>query len=265
MSGLLAIVCGVGGAAQTMPQILSYSSTGTWSGYTPYLEITDASCSNTTSQKTISVTASGGGLQYQWEGTSAVYHQSPSGGACSTSTSNGYVTDIANKGGGAPYWTDTSTSVLRLSAGAPIASYGSGFYRYITYVRCKVWNGVGTAYTPWILLYWRYCEQQTGYTGFNCDPCPYDCNCDCGWHTNCCCYDSNGDGVTCCDANDGDVYACCDRPDQCGEDYSCINCQTCYDYCSTCSNRNPGDSCYCAYYEPTYELTNSGYPASCNY
>jgi hypothetical protein len=258
MSGLLAMICGAGGQAESMPSILSYSNTGVWDSQLRYLRIANNGCSTLDQNQVLSVSASGGNLQYQWEGALRVQASALDGGTCKNSS--GYVTDVANISGGAPYWQNTSTSTLTLAAGAP---FHQSQNKYVIHVRCKVSNSVGTVYTPWINLYFEYCEQQTGYTGYQCDPCPYECNCDCGWHTNCCCYDSNGDGITCCDVNNGDVYYCCDRPDQCGEDYQCINCQTCYDYCTTCSGRNPGDSCYCSYYEPEYSYTSGNNALTC--
>lgn len=250
MSGLLAMICGAGGAIESTPTILSYTNAGIYSGQARYVTISNAGCSTVDYNQYFSVTASGGNLQYQWEGSRRVNMPSLDGGTCKSSW--GYVTNVANISGGASYWQDTGTSVLKLAAGAPFQQEPN---KYVIFVRCKVSNSVGTVYTPWINLNYEYCEQQTGYTGYGCDPCPYECNCNCGYHTNCCCYDSNGDGITCCDVNYGDVGYCCDRPDQCGESWQCINCQTCYDYCTTCSNRNPGDSCYCAYYEPVYSYT----------
>lgn len=222
----------------------------------------------------LTVIATGGGLSYEWQVADRSGGLSPP----SSGAGNGYLARLDNNPSGySPYFdrvTGVSTNTLSFSnihQGIQYSNEGSS-NTYIggnnntgptyartygpttAYYRVKVSNSVGTVYSPWYGVITRYEEYQNslGMRGFNCQPCDYDCNCTCGWQTNCCCYDSNGDGISCCDVNDGDVNACCDRPDQCGESYNCYDCSTCTNYCTDNCGSDPCND-NCGYYEEVFE------------
>jgi hypothetical protein len=247
-----------------------------------YILTGDAASNGNTNYRgygSITITATGGGLSYEWQVANRY-----SGGVTQpvNGTVNAYVARVVNNTtGNSPYYdyvTGANTNTLSFSNIYPNYQnstsgqsstyvggnqnvepwYNRDYGPTTAYYRLKVSNSVGTVYSPWYGVTTRYDSYQSslGMRGFNCSGCYYDCNCTCGWTTNCCCYDSNGDGITCCDVNNGDVNACCNRPDQCGEGYNCYDCSTCY---NTCWDNCGSDPCNdnCGYYEEAFETVYS--------
>lgn len=138
----------------------------------------------------------------------------------------------------------------------------SGFDVYTGWYRAKISNSLGTIYSDWFGLNSLYqtVTYQTGDLGQNCTPCTYECGCNCWQEPNCCCYDSNNDGVTCCDAfpecTDPESQNCCCSAQYCGGTHTvCENCQTCTENCQfDCPASNVCRDCQ--YYTPIYTTDN---------
>ena len=234
----------LGSGAMQPPQITSYSSDYAFEAPDWYSSYFSGS---------ISVGVSGNGLSFQW-------YRSNYGNYSPSTCGDSYQVALTDGGTNSRSGTQTNTlSFGHISPGYEYSTWGTdtttGWYKLV------VSNAAGSVSTPWMRVFTRIGRYSCGQVGYNCSPCSYDCNCDCYWQDNCCCYDSNGDGITCCDVNGGDVSACC-RADQCGQSYNCYNCSTCWDYCSWGCSDNPC-SHSCAWYDYTYCWNQESYAYFC--
>lgn len=194
----------------------------------------------------LSVSAGGGNLSYQWQRSSNYYYRNSS--AIDVYNLTNTHGDIFTGGTSA---TMTISNILNSAESSTTAWATPGLYRV------KVSNALGTVYSSWIVVNLRYdaYTYQSGDLGQNCTPCDYDCNCNCYNEDNCCCYDSNNDGVSCCDVTEGCVdppaQQCCCSAQWCGTSYNCYDCSTCTNYCNSDCPDN-GTCRNCQYYTPLY-------------
>lgn len=240
MSGVISgAIAGMGGVvAPTLVGATYYTSASDRNINTTGLMFTmNIGTNNGASGETISYTATGGSLTYEWQYlTWYGFNYSCANGPVAASGITMY-----NSSGPVDAISGTTSGTLTINAAYGYQSGPSSNRGIDGYWRLKVSNAAGTIYSKWteIRKRWDYYEYNCNCT---CNCPPYDCNCQCNCEyccTGCCNYCCVG----CCDENNEncqcDCGYYCDCSCNCGNNCNCTGCCDqccdCGETCDTCS------------------------------